>query len=100
MLTGVSTLRLLEQRAALLGLLDDEWQRTLRYGLNVSDDTPLDDVLESMEAHLRTQRNVVVDRRDFYARCQQTGERFDDFFVVCERLRHSVTFKWTLLRRR
>ena len=79
MLTGVSTLRLREQRAALLGLLDDEWQRTLRYGLNVSDDTPLDDVLESMEAHLRTQRNVVVDRRDFYARCQQTGERFDDF---------------------
>ncbi|KAF0298319.1 hypothetical protein FJT64_004332 [Amphibalanus amphitrite] len=73
MLTGVSTLPLKEQRAALLGLLDDEWQRTLRYGLNVSDDTPLDDVLQSMEAHLRAQRNVVVDRRDFYARCQQTG---------------------------
>ena len=82
MLTGVSTLKLKEQRAALLVLLDDEWQRTLRYGLNVSDDSSLENVLDAMEAHLRTQRNVVVDRRDFYARRQQSGERFDDFLCA------------------
>ena len=82
MLTGVSALSLTEQRAALLGLMDDEWQRTLRYGLCVADDTPLADVVKAMETHLRAQRNVVVDRRDFYARCQQSDERFDDFLCA------------------
>ena len=82
MLTGVSALSLTEQRAALLGLMDDEWQRTLRYGLCVADDTPLADVVKAMETPLRAQRNVVVDRRDFYARCQQSDERFDDFLCA------------------
>ena len=89
MLTGVSALSITEQRAAIVGLLDDEWQRTLRYGLGVDDDGPLSDVLDAMEKHLRAQRNVVVDRRDFYARRQEPGERFDDFLCA---VRESAAF--------
>ncbi|XP_064089177.1 uncharacterized protein LOC135203373 [Macrobrachium nipponense] len=32
-----------------------------------------------MESHLRGQRNIIVDRREFYLRKQEIGESFDDF---------------------
>ncbi|KAF0298588.1 uncharacterized protein FJT64_004040 [Amphibalanus amphitrite] len=65
-------------RAALLSLLDEDWHRVLRYGLSVTDDSPLSEVVDAMESHLRKQRSVLVDRRAFYARVQEEGENFDD----------------------
>ena len=43
MLTGISHRPVREQRAAVLGLIDDEWQRVLRYGLCIDEDKPLAD---------------------------------------------------------
>ena len=79
MLTGISSLTPAEQRSALISLLDDDWTRTLRYGLNLSDSADLKCTLDAMETHLRSQRNIILDRRDFYLRSQESGEAFDDF---------------------
>ena len=79
MLTGITTLTPAEQRSALMSLLDDDWTRALRYGLNVSDTADLKTILDAMEAHLRGQRSVILDRRDFYSRTQEVDETFVDF---------------------
>ena len=86
LLTGASALPVASQRAALLSLLDEDWHRVLRYGLSVADDTPLADVVDAMEAHLRKQRSVLIDRRAFYARVQEEGEDFEDYLCAIKEL--------------
>lgn len=78
-LTRINCLPPDEQRSALLALLDVDWARTLRFGLTLPDEADLKATLDAMETHLRRQRNVIVDRRDFYSRVQEEGESFDDF---------------------
>ncbi|KAG7170150.1 hypothetical protein Hamer_G012394 [Homarus americanus] len=64
-LTKISSLPTTEQRAALESVLDDEWNRILRFGIGVADDTELEPVLDAMEAYLWGQGNVILDQRDF-----------------------------------
>ncbi|XP_043240331.1 uncharacterized protein K02A2.6-like [Amphibalanus amphitrite] len=75
-----------DERAALLSLLDEDWHRVLRYGLSVTDDSPLSEVVDAMESHLRKQRSVLVDRRAFYARVQEEGENFEEFLCGAKEL--------------
>ena len=77
LLTRLGTLSIAEQKAALMSLLDDEWTRTLRYSLQISRN--LEAILDVMEAHLRGQHSVILDRRDFYSRIQEPDEMLDDF---------------------
>lgn len=91
-LTKMSSLPLAEQRAAFLALLDDEWTRILRYGISVREDAKLDVVLDAMECYLRGQRNVIVDRRDFYSRIQEPGESFDDFLCAVKEIANFCDF--------
>ena len=63
-----------EQRAALLALLDNEWMRVVRYSLDVDDATAVDAVLDRMESYLRSQRSVILNRKDFYTRPQADGD--------------------------
>ena len=79
LLTGVSRRPPEEQRAALLALLDDDWTRVVRYGLPVAQDAGVDTIITAMQGHLRRQRNVIIDRRDFFTRVQEPGETVDDF---------------------
>ena len=51
----------------------------IRYGLPVTEDTPVEEVVAEMKAHLRTQRNVLVARREFYVRIQEEGKSFNEF---------------------
>ncbi|KAK3854724.1 hypothetical protein Pcinc_038818 [Petrolisthes cinctipes] len=85
-LTKVTSLPLVQQKAILTSMLDDEWTRTLRYVVDVADGAQLEEVLDAMEAHLRGQRNVIVDRREFYSRVQQQGEAFDDFLCAIKEM--------------
>ncbi|KAK3868203.1 hypothetical protein Pcinc_026391 [Petrolisthes cinctipes] len=85
-LTKVTSLPLVQQKAILTSMLDDEWNRTLRYVVDVADGAQLEEVLDAMEAHLRGQRNVIVDRREFYSRVQQQGEAFDDFLCAIKEM--------------
>lgn len=85
-LMKISALPLVEQKAVLSSVVDDEWSRTLRFTIDAADDAGLEQVLDAMEAHLRGQRNVIVDRREFYARVQQPGESFDDFLCAVKEI--------------
>ncbi|KAF0290737.1 Afadin [Amphibalanus amphitrite] len=78
MLTGLRDLTTAEQRASLSRLLDDEWHRIVKYGLGISDTATMDEVTTAMERYLRSQRNVILDRREFYTRNQETDELFDE----------------------
>ncbi|KAK3875281.1 hypothetical protein Pcinc_019836 [Petrolisthes cinctipes] len=89
-LTKVTSLPLVQQKAILTSMLDDEWTRTLRYVVDVADGAQLEEVLDAMEAHLRGQRNVIVDRREFYSGVQQQGEAFDDFLCAIKEMRMQI----------
>ncbi|KAK3874801.1 hypothetical protein Pcinc_020289 [Petrolisthes cinctipes] len=81
-----------EQRAALTAVLDDEWTRTLRYGISVPEDADLGSILDAMGEYLRNQRNIIVDRRDFYLRVQEAGESFDDFLCSVKEIANFCEF--------
>ena len=82
LLIGLDDLPRAEQRAALHALLDDDWIRVVRFGLPQSTDPTVDDIITEMQRHLRRQRNIIVDRRDFNTRAQQPGETFDEFLCA------------------
>ena len=66
-------------------LLDDEWLRILQFVLQTKLDdnsTSIDEVINEMQTYLRSQRNVVLDRKEFYSRNQQNGESFDDYYMI------------------
>ncbi|KAF0303685.1 Protein/nucleic acid deglycase DJ-1 [Amphibalanus amphitrite] len=86
LLTGAGELHVKGQRAALLSLLDEDWHRVIRFGLDLTEDATPDTVMNAMEGHLRKQRNVLVDRREFYGRVQEPGERFDEFLYEIKEL--------------
>ena len=86
LLNGASALPVTSQRAVLLSLVGEDWHGVLRYGLNVSASSAISEVVDAMEAHLRKQRSVLVDRRAFYARVQEEGENFEDFLCAVKEL--------------
>ena len=89
LLVGLNDLPRAEQRAALLALLDDDWVRVVRFGIPQSTDATIDEIILDMQHHLRRQRNIIIDRRDFNTRVQQQGETFDEFLCA---LRETVSF--------
>ncbi|KAF0296770.1 hypothetical protein FJT64_005784 [Amphibalanus amphitrite] len=95
MLAGVNQLTQEEQRASLYSLVDDEWHRIIKFGLNITETASLSDTIRAMEDHLRSQRNVILDRRDFFRRNQQPDESFDDYLIA--RGLHDETAVQTLL---
>lgn len=91
-LMKVTSLPISQQRAVLASVLDDEWVRTLRYVINADEDAELKVVLGLMEDHLRGQRNVIVDRREFNSRVQEVGETFDDFLCAIKEIANFCSF--------
>lgn len=49
-------------------------------------------VLDAMSDHLRSQRNVIMDRRDFYSRVQEPNESFDDFLCSVKEIANFCEF--------
>ncbi|KAF0296550.1 hypothetical protein FJT64_006005 [Amphibalanus amphitrite] len=92
MLTGLRDLTTAEQRASLSTLLDDEWHRIVKYGLGISDTATMDEVTTAMERHLRSQRNVILDRREFYTRNQETDELFDEYLIALKEISQFCDF--------
>jgi len=63
-LTGLYDLPPASQTAALVALLDDQWTRTLRHGLDIDVSTSdIQTIIRGVERHLIRQRNVILDRR-------------------------------------
>ncbi|KAF0300643.1 hypothetical protein FJT64_026892 [Amphibalanus amphitrite] len=92
MLTGVNQLTQEEQRASLYSLVDDEWHRIIKFGLNITETASLSDTIQAMEDHLRSQRNVILDRRDFFRRNQQPDESFDDYLIALKEISEFCDF--------
>ena len=86
LLVGLPDLTLAEQRAALLALLDDDWSRTVRFGIPGSESASVQEIVAAMQQHLRRQRNVLLDRRDFDSRVQQEGESFDEYLCTLKEI--------------
>ena len=66
LLTGIDKASNERQKAVLRSLLDDEWFRITKFALNIQMDdagTTVDTIIEEMQKHLRSQRNVVLDRK-------------------------------------
>ena len=85
LLTGIHKAPNNQQKAVLRSLLDDEWFRVAKFALGIemgNEETTVDTIIEKMQAHLRSQRNIVLDRKEFYSRNQQAGERFDDYYIA------------------
>ena len=84
LLNNVEKLEEKEQKAVFRALLDDEWLRVIQFVLHTKLDdehSNTDDVISEMQAYLRSQRNMVLDRKHFYSRNQQIGETFDDYYM-------------------
>ncbi|KAF0304806.1 hypothetical protein FJT64_023455 [Amphibalanus amphitrite] len=81
-----------EQTAALLALLDDNWTRTLQHGLDIATPNTCENLVAAFRKHLRGQRSVVLDRREFFMRQQEPGETFDDYLVALKELAQFCDF--------
>ena len=89
LLNNVHKLETKEQKAVFRALLDDEWLRILQFVLQTKLDdnsTSIDEVINEMQTYLRSQRNVVLDRKEFYSRNQQNGESFDDYYMILQEI--------------
>ena len=89
LLNNVHKLETKEQKAVFRALLDDEWLRILQFVLQTKLDdnsTSIDEVITEMQTYLRSQRNVVLDRKEFYSRNQQNGESFDDYYMILQEI--------------
>ena len=89
LLTGVDKASNNRQKAVLRSLLDDEWFRVTKFALNIDmelEATSVDAVIQTMQNHLRSQRNIVIDRKEFYLRNQQLHERFDDYYMALQEI--------------
>ena len=89
LLTGVSKASNDRQKAVLRSLLDDEWFRITKFALNIKMEdvnTTVETIMTQMQEHLRSQRNIVLDRKEFYSRNQQPDEKFDDYYIALQEI--------------
>ena len=94
-LTRMNKLSSDEQKAGLIALLDDDLVRLVKYSLdvNIDDATVTTDVIvKQIGDHLRKQRNVILDRREFFQRVQQAGESFNDFLMAIKEIHEFCNF--------
>ena len=100
LLNNVEKLELKEQKAVFRSLLSDEWYRVIQFVLQIKlDDESItnNEIINEMQAYLRSQRNVVLDRKDFYLRNQQQGESFDDYYMTLQEIAAFCDFCETCL---
>ena len=90
--TDLATLDLPKQHIQLRMCLTPEVLHILQYRLQVpSDDTrPIDEVLDTLEGHVKDQTNEALRRRDLFSCKQQVGECFNDFYVRVKTLAEAV----------
>ena len=89
LLNSIDKLEPGEQKAVFRALLDDEWLRILQFVLQIKlgdESSTTDEIITAMQEYLRSQRNIVLDRKDFYLRNQQHGESFDDYYMTLQEI--------------
>ena len=81
-LTRVDRLSLQEQAALLRSYMSTVMRNTLEFGIVLPHSSTVDELLDIISVHLRSRRNIALDRVAFAERRQQLGESFDDFLVA------------------
>ena len=76
------------QRANLMSYLSQEMRGIVEYVLNIGENTTknCEEILKDIKAHLRSNRNIQIDKVAFEKRCQQQGEPFDDYLVSVQKM--------------
>ena len=76
------------QRANLKSYLTQEMRGIVEYVLGIGEDTTksCEEILKDIRAHIRSNRNIQIDKVSFERRSQQQGESFDDYVVTIRRM--------------
>ncbi|XP_050705846.1 uncharacterized protein LOC126991139 [Eriocheir sinensis] len=88
----LSTLSPPKQHIQLRMCLSSDVLHTLEYRLQVPCDNtkPVTEVLDALEAHIKSKTNEAIRRRDLFSCKQAAGETFDDFYVRVKSLAEAV----------
>ena len=83
------------QLAALRSCLDDDLLRFVEQGVVQFEQSPdstlsVDQYIDGLKSYIRSQQNTLVDRIKFFKRAQESGESFDEFFYLSERVVHRL----------
>ena len=76
------------QRANLMSHMSQEMRSVVEHILGIGDDTTQSclDIVKEIRAHIRSNRNIQIDKVAFEKRTQQQGESFDDYLVTIRKL--------------
>ena len=84
--------------ATLRQCLDDDLKRFIRQGvISIGIHPNIEDYVQSLEAYIRKQRNLLLDRIDFYQYHQDDGESFNTFLATLKDLHNACDFPINLL---
>ena len=75
-----------EQVAEFRMCLSDSMREVVQHAIGVADGDDVDAILDKIDAHLRSQKNIAIDRARFEERRQQEAEPFDAFLVALKQL--------------
>ena len=82
------------QKAVLRQCLDEELRRSARQGVIVlNEQSTVDGWLQALEVFIWKQRNVLLDRMEFYRACQTEGESFTKFYIILKELNAACNFQ-------
>ena len=76
------------QRANLKSYLSQEMRGIVEFVLGIGEDTTksCDEILKDIKAHIRSNRNIQIDKVSFERRTQRQGESFDDYMVAIQKM--------------
>ena len=88
MLQRIDTLPLHNQHAFFRSCLTEDMRTYLKCAIdiNTGGTSTVKEILDAIQAHLRSKRNVTLDRVAFVERKQEEGKQFDSFFVAIKKL--------------
>eukprot|EP00117_Sycon_ciliatum_P005280 scpid93830/ scgid9294/ len=80
--------------AALRQCLDDDLKRYIREGvISFPSATDVCEIIAALHHYIRSQRNPLLDRIEFYKRHRENGESFDNFYTCLRELYTACNFE-------
>ncbi len=84
---------LVSRRSMIRSAIDSSWQKLWTSGvLAIDADDDIADIMDKMYRYLRSQRNPLLDRKDFFNRNQHASEKVDEYYAELQDLYDSCDF--------
>ena len=92
MMPDLATLPLSKVHIQLRACLSHEVLHILHYRLQIPDDdsTPIENIISTLNEHVKAQTNEALRRRELFSCRQMIGEQFNEFFVRVKTLAEAV----------